>query len=86
MVQLALQYGRNDEDREKVPPANQPALPPGSKLRKIFNPNTVKLSYSCTPNVAAIIKRHNTRVCNPEPKRDLPKNTATAEEEQKSAP
>ena len=47
-------------------------FPPGSKLRKIFNPNTVKLSYSCTPNVAAIIKRHNTRVCNPEPQRDLP--------------
>ena len=45
-------------------------FPPGSKLRKIFNPNTVKLSYSCTLNVAAIIKRHNNRICNPPPTED----------------
>ena len=34
-------------------------FPRGSDLYKIFNRNTVKVSYSCTPNVGTIIKRHN---------------------------
>ena len=29
---------------------------------KIFNRNTVKVSYSCMPNVAAIIKGHNSQI------------------------
>ena len=37
-------------------------FPSGSKLSKIFNRNNVKVSYSCLPNVAAIIKAHNNRV------------------------
>ena len=36
----------------------------GSKLHKIFNRNTVKVSYSCTPNVDTIIKRHYTHIYN----------------------
>ena len=39
-------------------------FPKGSKLSKIFNRNTVKVSYSCLPNVGAIIKGHNSRLCN----------------------
>ena len=31
-------------------------------LHKIFNPNTVKLSYSCTPNVKNIIDSHNKKI------------------------
>ena len=31
----------------------------GHKLRKIFNRNTLKLSYSCMPNVKQIIDGHN---------------------------
>ena len=34
----------------------------GSKLHKIFNRSTVKVSYSCMPNMGTITKRHNTRV------------------------
>ena len=34
-------------------------FPAGHKLRKIFNRNTVKLSYSCMPNVKQIINGHN---------------------------
>jgi len=34
-------------------------FPAGSKLNKIFNKNTVKMSYSCMPNMAARIKAHN---------------------------
>ena len=38
-------------------------FPIGSRLHKIFNRNTVKVSYSCMPNMGTIIKRHNARIC-----------------------
>ena len=34
-------------------------FPPTHPLHKIFNRNTVKLSYSCMPNVQAMISSHN---------------------------
>ena len=34
-------------------------FPRSSKLHKIFNKNTVKVSYSCTQNMSQIIKGHN---------------------------
>ena len=34
-------------------------FPTGNKLRKIFNGNTVKLSYSSTPNMKQVIDGHN---------------------------
>ena len=34
-------------------------FPPSNKLHKIFDNNTVKVSYFCTQNVASIIKSHN---------------------------
>ena len=37
-------------------------FPIGSKLHKIFNRNTVKVSYSCMSNVKSIITSHNTRI------------------------
>ena len=37
-------------------------FPAGHKLRKIFNRNTLKLSYSCMLNVQQIIKGHNQTV------------------------
>ncbi|PIK54847.1 hypothetical protein BSL78_08276 [Apostichopus japonicus] len=37
-------------------------FPKTSKLHKIFNRNTVKVSYSCMPNIASIIKGHNKRI------------------------
>ena len=36
-------------------------FPIGNKLHKIFNRNTVKVSYSCMSNVKSIIASHNTR-------------------------
>ena len=42
------------------------------KYAKIFNQNTLKLSYSCTPNVATIIKQHNAFVLNG--KNDAPRS------------
>ena len=37
-------------------------LPCWPQIRKIFNRNTLKLSYSCMPNVQQIIKGHNQTV------------------------
>ena len=37
-------------------------FPKGSRLHKIFNRQTVKVSYGCMPNVASIIKSHNNQV------------------------
>lgn len=37
---------------------------PHHKYRKIFNINTLKLSYSCTSNIGNIIKQHNSKVLN----------------------
>ena len=35
------------------------SFPTGHRLRKIFNRNTLKLSYSCMPNVKQLIDGHN---------------------------
>ena len=60
-------YGKNVKTKiaEKFLRLIDTHFPKGSKLHQIFNRNTVKVSYSCMPNVAAIIKRHNSNVCNP---------------------
>ena len=39
-------------------------FPKSNKLHKIFNKNTVKLSYSCTENIQQIIKKHNKHIMN----------------------
>ena len=37
-------------------------FPVNHKYHKLFNRNTVKLSYSCTPNVESLISKHNKKV------------------------
>ena len=39
-------------------------FPKSNKLHKIFNRNTLKVSYSCTENMAQIIKKHNKKITN----------------------
>ena len=41
------------------------SFPIGSPLRKIFKKNSVKLSYSCLPNIQAKISAHNNSVLKP---------------------
>ena len=41
-------------------------FPKGHKLNKIFDRNTLKLSYSCTPSISSIIKQHNNKIVNKE--------------------
>ena len=36
-------------------------FPQNNQLHKIFNRNTVKVSYSCTPNVGAPLSSHTTK-------------------------
>ena len=48
-------------------------FPPGHKLYKIFNKNTLKLSYSCMPNLKTKIDGHNKKILKttPPPKTKL---------------
>ena len=34
-------------------------FPPGHQLHKVLNRNTVKISFSCMPNIASTISQHN---------------------------
>ena len=60
-------------------------FPPNHKFAKIFNKNTIKLSYSCMPNITSKINGHNKKIVQPKPtepqklwnclvKEDLPLN------------
>ena len=40
-------------------------FPKGSILGKIFNKNTIKISYSCLPNLENIVSNHNAKIFNP---------------------
>ena len=40
------------------------SFPPNNPLRKIFNRNSVKISYSCLPNIKSMIDTHNKRATN----------------------
>ena len=41
-------------------------FPQNNQLHKVSNKNTVKASYSCTPNMGSIIKSHNKNLINAE--------------------
>ena len=49
-------------------------FPRSSKLHKIFNKSTVKVSYSCTQNMSQIIKGHNKKIAQKETQETLPCN------------
>lgn len=40
-------------------------FPNHHKFHRIFNINTLKLSYSCMPNIENVIKQHNSKILNP---------------------
>ena len=47
------------------------------KLHKLFNRHTVKLSYSCTPNIETLIKAHNNKIIS---KKQQPSNNVSQTE------
>ena len=53
-------------------------FPKDHKLRKIFNRNTIKISYSCMNNTKQIIDNHNKRILNPPIHTDETANNATS--------
>ena len=57
---------------KKMPPTITSPLPTLQQAPKIFNNNTVKVSYCCTQNVASIIKSHNKKLINTSIKSTLP--------------
>ena len=42
-------------------------FPKNHKFNKLFNKNTVKISYSCMPSVKSIINAHNKKILHPPP-------------------
>ena len=50
------------------------SFPTGHKLRKIFNRNTLKLSYSCMPNVKQLIDGHNKAILQNAEKEQQPRD------------
>ena len=48
-------------------------FPKTNRFHKIFNRNNVKVSYSCFPNFANMIKAHNNRILSEEKTQDQPK-------------
>ena len=53
------------------------SFPPNHPLHKIFNRNTLKLSYSCMPNVHCIVSGHNKTILNKQNKTETTKNQTT---------
>ena len=62
MVQPALQQEHEDNVGKKFFNLVDRHFPAGSKLRKIFNRNTIKISYSYVRNIRSVIKHRNTSV------------------------
>ena len=52
-------------------------FPKNHKLSKIFNKNTLKLSYSCMPNIKSVINAHNRKVTTTEIRETLNPATVT---------
>ena len=55
-------------------------FPKTNKFHKIFNRNNVKVSYSCLPNFANMIKLHNNRTLSEEKTLDQPKYNCRQED------
>ena len=70
LVQPPCKKGAKNKIGEKFLCLVTKHFPAGSKLHTIFIWGTVKISYSCTPNMATIIKCHNARVYNPAARED----------------
>ena len=57
-----------NQSRKKFLKLTDKHFPVGSKLRKVFNRNTIKVSYSCMSSMGCIIKQHNASICETEQK------------------
>ena len=53
-------------------------FPPRSRLNKVVNSNTVKVSYSCMQNMSAVLRAHNNSVLRKKHKDEEQRTDATA--------
>ena len=51
-------------------------FPDGSRLKKFFNRNTIKISYCCLGNMGSIISGHNKKILNQEKNNTLSENNS----------
>ena len=58
-VQPTLQQKRQDKFSAELFTTDDKHFPPNSKLNKLFNKHTVRVSYSCNENMRTFISRHN---------------------------
>ena len=64
LVQPPIQQKRQHQYRTQFLALVDKHVPKDHKLRKIFNRNTIKISYSCMNNTKQIIDNHNKRILN----------------------
>ena len=64
LVQPPIQQKRQHQYRTQFLALVDKHVPKDHKLRKIFNHNTIKISYSCMNNTKQIIDNHNKRILN----------------------
>ena len=55
-------------------------FPPSNSFHKIFNRNTIKVSYCCTQNLGSIIKSHNKKLISSNNRIILPRHCRRKEE------
>ena len=64
LVQPPIQQKHQHQYRTQFLALVDKHVPKDHKLRKIFNRNTIKISYSCMNNTKQIIDNHNKRILN----------------------
>ena len=64
LVQPPIQQKHQHQYRTQFLALVDKHVPKDYKLRKIFNHNTIKISYSCMNNTKQIIDNHNKRILN----------------------
>ena len=62
MVEPTFQFKHKNRRGKDVLQLIDTHFPPANKLQKIFNRNTVKVSYSSTQNISQIIKGYDENV------------------------
>jgi len=72
LVQSPIQFKCRHKHRKIIFQINRKTFPttPHHRFHKIFNKNTIKLSYSCMPNVKNTIANHNHKILNSNTQKD----------------
>ena len=61
-----IQQKRKNQHRKHISKSYKETLPPHHKFHKLFNKNTVKISYGFTRNIKTLINSHNAKILFPQ--------------------